>query len=133
MQCLVLKCRRVSHLVLGHLGDILRHQVVVVCSTPADLIRRDVLDDGRHDVLYASIYLTTTLPLRVLAVRRKNVRLNAGRLREIGAIQLRLRLRVVCLVIRYLEQSASGSALEVWPLGLGSCDYVATWIHGLAH
>lgn len=130
----MLQCRRVRHLVLrGLRNNILRHQIVVVGGTPAHLIRRNVLDDGRHDVLYASIHLTTTLALRVLSVRRQDVRLNARRLREIGAIQLRLRLRVVCLVIRDLEQSASGSALEVRPLSICSCDNVATWIHGLAH
>jgi hypothetical protein len=70
MQSLVLECGRICHLVLGGLGNVLRHQIVVVRGTPADLIWRNVLDDGRHDVLYASIHLATALALRVLAVGR---------------------------------------------------------------
>ena len=84
-------------------------------------------------MLYPSIHLATTLALRVLAVWRQNVRLNARRLGEVGAIQLRLRLRVVRLVVRNLEQSARGPALEVRPLSLCSRNNVAIWIHRLAH
>ena len=61
VQCLVFQSRSIGHLVW--LRDILggtNHQVICV-DCPSDLVRRNVLNNRRYDVLYASVSLACGL------------------------------------------------------------------------
>ena len=101
------------------LVDVLRgadHQVVGIDSPPIHLIRRNILNYRRYNILYPAMLLASAVAAVTDLVNDVVVWVDAGGLRDVRRVELRLRLRIILLSVWTRIQNACGTLLHVGSL-----------------